>query len=78
MRVGGAEVLFQPTYCLGGVGSLAVVGAILVEELGECFDIAACWCGQSPNSDRLAGGRRTGMGVLTHGSLHENGIAKRQ
>src|SRR6266568_8857906 len=69
------EVLVQPGRRSEGIGSLAVMSAILIEDLGECFDFPARRGSQSPNRDRIVGGPRTGMGVLTHGSLDDNGIA---
>lgn len=57
---------------------LAVVSAILIEDLGKCFEFPARWCSQRTNRGQTVAGRRTGLSVLTQGSLHDNGIAKRQ
>lgn len=51
------EVLVEPARRSGGVGSLAVVGAILVEELGECLDLPARRGSQSPNRDAIQASR---------------------
>ena len=69
------EVLVQPGRGSEGIGSLAVVSAILIEDLGECFDFPARRGSQSPNSDQIVGGPRNGMVVLTHGCLDDNRIA---
>jgi hypothetical protein len=54
------------------------VSAILIEDLGKCFEFPARWCSQRTNRGQTVAGRRTGLSVLTQGSLHDNGIAKRQ
>jgi hypothetical protein len=54
------------------------VSAILIEDLGKCFDFSARRGSESPNRNTIVGGCRTGMVVPTHGSLHDNGIARRQ
>jgi hypothetical protein len=46
-----AQVLLQPGCGSGAIGSLAVVSAVPVEDLGERLDLAACRRCQIPNRD---------------------------
>jgi len=52
------------------------VSAILIEDLGKCFDLSARRGTESPNRNETVGRYRTGMGVPTHGSLRDKGIAR--
>jgi hypothetical protein len=54
------------------------VSAILIEDLGKCFGLSARRGTENPNRNKIVGGCRTGIGVPTHGSVHDNGIARRQ
>src|SRR5581483_12175887 len=67
----GAEVLVQPEPRSDDVGRLTVVSAVSVEDLGKSLELTRCRGSKSPNRAQRAGGRRSGMAVLTHGSRRQ-------
>ena len=47
------------------------MSAILIEDLGKCFDFSARRGSESPNRNTIAGASRTWMGVPTHGFVDD-------
>ena len=41
------------------------MSAILIEDLGKCFEFPARWCSQRTHRGQTVAGRRTGLSVLT-------------
>jgi hypothetical protein len=50
---------------------LAIVSAILIEDLGECFDFSLRRRSERPNRNTIVGGCRSWMGVPTHGFVDD-------